>query len=287
MKSVEKLQNQKWDLVISSRKRYFHIPIRDVWFYKDLILMLIKREIVVLYKQTILGPLWFFIQPVLTVAVYIIVFSRIAHLSTDGLPPILFYLSGIIVWNYFQESFTSTSKTFIENASLFGKVYFPRIVLPLSKVIAGLLRFAIQLLLFVGVFVFFQLRGHLLHPKAALLLVPVMVLIMGLLGLGFGILFTSVTTKYRDLIFLIQFGVQLLMYATPVIYPASMVPERYRWLILANPMTPVLEGFRFAFLGVGSFHIDQLMFSLLSTIIILILGLTIFNFVEKDFMDTV
>lgn len=249
--------------------------------------MFVKRDVVTLYKQTVLGPLWFFIQPVLTVVTYIIVFNRIARLSTDGLPPILFYLSGIIIWNFFQESFNTTSKTFIDNAKLFGKVYFPRIILPMSKVVSGFIRFGIQFLLFAGVYIYHVASGYPLVPDAYLLLLPVMILIMALMGLGLGVLFTSLTTKYRDLVFLIQFGVQLMMYATPVIYPLSSVPDAYRQWFYLNPMTAVLEGFRYVFLGVGTFSVEMLMLSFFTSLVIFLIGLLVFNSVEKNFMDTV
>src|SRR5690349_12901825 len=234
----------KWDLVISGKKTLFSLQLHDIWRYRDLLYMLVKRDFVVFYKQTILGPVWFFIQPILTSLVYIVVFSRIAGISTDGMPPVLFYLSGTIIWNYFADCFNNTSTTFVTNANLFGKVYFPRMVVPLSKIISGLLKFGIQLLLFLGIYVFFLLKGYDLNVNNALFYLPVMILMMGLLGLGLGIFFTSLTTKYRDLTFLIQFGVQLLMYGTPVIYPLSAVPDKYRLWIELNPMTPVMEGFR-------------------------------------------
>lgn len=280
-------QEEDWDLVISGRKSLFTIQVADIWRYRDLLQMLVKRDFVVLYKQTILGPLWFFIQPILTSLVYIIVFTRIAGISTDGLPPVLFYLSGTIVWNYFQDCFNNTSTTFVQNANLFGKVYFPRIVVPLSKVLSGLLKFLIQFLLFLGVYVYYVAKGYDLQPTSAIFFLPVMILMMGLLGLGLGIFFTSLTTKYRDLVFLIQFGVQLLMYGTPVIYPLSSVPEKYKMWILLNPMTSVMEGFRAAFLGTGAFDTAHFALSCGITVLIFLIGLTVFNYTEKDFMDTV
>lgn len=276
-----------WDLVITGKKSLFTLQLTDIWRYRDLLYMLVKRDFVVMYKQTILGPIWFFIQPILTAIVYIIVFTRIARISTDGIPPILFYLGGTIIWNYFQECFNNTSTTFIQNANLFGKVYFPRIVVPLSKVISGLLKFFIQFFLFIGIYIFFLAKGYPLSPNRVIFYLPIMILIMGLLGLGLGIIFTSFTTKYRDLVYLIQFGVQLLMYATPVIYPLSSVPEKYRALILANPMTCVIEGFRTGFLGKGDFEPYQLAIGLIVTTFIFIVGLAVFNYTEKDFMDTV
>jgi lipopolysaccharide transport system permease protein len=280
-------QPDNWDLVITNQKSLFSFQLNNIWLYRDLLYMLVKRDFVVLYKQTILGPLWFFIQPVLTAIVYIVVFSRIAEIPTDGMPPILFYLSGTIIWNYFSDCFNQTSITFVQNANLFGKVYFPRIVVPLSKVIVGLLKFLIQFLLFIGVYFFFPLKGYPFSLTIAIFYLPLMILIMGVLGLGLGIFFTSLTTKYRDLTFLIQFGVQLLMYATPVIYPLSSVPEKYKVWILINPMTPVLEGFRFAFFGTGLFDLSHLLISCVMTLIIFFFGLLVFNYTEKDFIDTI
>lgn len=280
-------RSETWDLVITGRKNLFSLQLADIWRYRDLLYMLVKRDFVVFYKQTILGPIWFFIQPILTSLVYIIVFTSIAGISTDGMPPVLFYLSGTIVWNYFQDCFNNTSTTFIQNANLFGKVYFPRILVPLSKVISGLLKFLIQFLLFLAIYTYYLTIGYDLNAGVAVFYLPVMILLMGLLGLGLGIFFTSLTTKYRDLVFLIQFGVQLLMYGTPVIYPLSAVPEKFRVWILLNPMTPVMEGFRSAFLGTGSFQPWELGISFLVTMVIFIVGLAIFNYTEKDFMDTV
>lgn len=274
-------------MVITADRGLLSIPWREIFSYRDLLFMFVKRDIVTLYKQTILGPLWFFIQPILTVAMYILVFNRIAKLSTDGLPPILFYLAGIVVWNFFQESFNTTAKTFIENSKLFGKVYFPRIILPLSKVISGFIRFGIQFSLFAAVYIYYVIKGYAIRPNEFIVFLPIMIFIMGVMGLGLGILFTSLTTKYRDLTFFIQFGVQLLMYATPVIYPLSSVPATYQTWFYFNPMTAVLEGFRFVFLGTGSFTIEGLMISLVSTLVIFFAGLITFNSVEKNFMDTV
>lgn len=276
-----------WDLVITGKKSLLNLQLSSIWRYRDLLYMLVKRDFVVLYKQTILGPLWFFIQPIMTALVYIIIFTRIAGLSTDGMPPVLFYLSGTIIWNYFADCFNNTSTTFVQNANLFGKVYFPRIVVPLSKVISGLLKFLIQFLLFLGIYIFFLANGYDLRPNSTLWYVPIMILIMGLLGLGMGILFTSLTTKYRDLVFLIQFGVQLLMYATPVIYPMSSVPEKYKFWISLNPISPVVEGFRTSFLGGADFDPRTLVVSFVISVIVFFIGLAVFNYTEKDFMDTV
>jgi lipopolysaccharide transport system permease protein len=282
-----KEDKDQWDLVITPKRVAIAFHWRDLLRYRDLLYMFVKRDTVTLYKQTVLGPVWFFIQPILTVVVYLVVFNRIAKLSTDGLPPMLFYLSGVIIWNYFQESFNTTSKTFVENANLFGKVYFPRLILPLAKIVSGFIRFAIQFALFLIIYAFYFLKGYDLHPTYFLFFLPLMILIMALLGLGLGIIFTSLTTKYRDLVFLIQFGIQLVMYASPVIYPLSSVPEKLKFWININPMTPVLEGFRLAFLGSGTVSITSIFTSFLFSFVLFLIGVVVFNNVEKDFMDTV
>ncbi len=281
------VKEEQWDLIISGRKKLFSLRIDEFWRYRDLLLMLVRRDILVLYKQTILGPIWFFIQPVLTAIVYIIVFTRIASLPTGGAPPILFYLSGTILWSYFQDSLNGTSNTFVQNANLFGKVYFPRIVVPVSKIIAGLLKFFIQLALFLGIYLVYYLKGERFDSTWVMLMIPVFVLTTGVLGLSIGIILTSLTTKYRDLTFLIQFGVQLLMYGTPVVYPLSAVPEKYRTLFMLNPLTAIVEGFRFAFFGNSMFDVQLLAVSVLSTVVLFVLGLAVFNYVERDFVDSV
>jgi len=281
------MKNEQWDLVIRPRRSIFQIDIKAIWEYRDLLAMFVKRDIVVVYKQTILGPLWFFIQPIMTTLIYIIVFGRIARISTDGVPMILFYLSGIIMWNYFSECFNITAKTFTENAGIFGKVYFPRLIMPLSKVISGLIKFGIQFGLFLLVYFYFLFHTESIHPNISLLLVPYLIVIMALLGLGFGIIFTSLTTKYRDLNFLISFGVQLLMYATPVIYPVSAIPEKYKLYILANPMTPIIEAFKHAFLGTGYLNASGLLYATAFTLVTFLIGVIIFNKTEQNFIDTV
>lgn len=276
-----------WDVVLTSKVKLFSFPWKEVWAYRDLLLMFVKRDIVTIYKQTILGPLWFFIQPILTTIVYIVVFGGIAGISTEGVPRILFYSSGIVLWNYFSEVFTMTSRTFIENAGLFGKVYFPRIIVPAAKVISGLLKFLVQIIFFLAVFFYHIFTGIEVHPNAYLFFLPLLVILMAGIGLGFGIIMTSLTTKYRDLVFLIQFGVQLFMYATPVIYPLSAIPDKYKVYILLNPLTYIVEGFRFAFLGIGQWSWDGLLYSTVFMVVFLAVGLIIFNKVEKTFMDTV
>jgi lipopolysaccharide transport system permease protein len=280
-------EKEDWDMVIEPRSSDLQLNFKEIWRYRDLLLMFVKRDVVTVYKQTILGPVWYVVQPILTTAIYVLVFGQIAKISTDGLPQILFYLSGIVLWNYFSESFNSTSKTFKENENIFGKVYFPRLIMPLSKVASGLIKFGIQLGFFICIYLYFIAQGYDIRPNINLLLIPVYVLIMAGLGLGGGIIFTALTAKYRDLTFLIAFGVQLLMYATPVIYPVSTIPEKYKIFILANPITPVVEGFRYALLGSGTFDIGHLMYSLVFTLVVLLVGIVIFNKTEKTFMDTV
>jgi lipopolysaccharide transport system permease protein len=277
-----------WDLVIKPQRHLLEINWKDIWRYRDLLRMFVKRDVVTVYKQTILGPVWYVVQPILTTAIYILVFGRIANISSDGLPRVLFYLSGITIWNYFSESFTTTSKTFFENQNIFGKVYFPRLIMPLSKITSGLIKFGIQFGFFLCVYFYFIISGNeSIQAQWQVALIPFYVLLMAGLGLGFGIIFTSLTAKYRDLNFLIQFGVQLLMYATPVIYPISTIPEKYRIYILANPMSHILEAFKFSLLGAGTFSWQGLAYSFGFMVVVLFSGIIIFNKTEKTFMDTI
>ena len=274
-------------MVIQPKKNLLDINLKEIWQYRDLLTMFVKRDIVTVYKQTILGPIWFVLQPILTTAIYIVVFGNIAKISTDGVPMILFYLAGIIVWNYFSESFSITSKTFADNANVFGKVYFPRLVSPLSKIISGLIKFGIQFVLFLAVFFYFYFSTNAIHPNVYILLTPYLIFLMGLLGLGFGIIFTSLTTKYRDLTFLITFGVQLLMYATPVIYPASMLHGKLRTIIMLNPLTSIVETFKYGFLGSGSLNWNAIVYTTVFTLVVMFAGVIIFNRTERSFIDTV
>jgi len=276
-----------WTLEIKPVSGWFNIHLKDVWRYRDLLLMFVRRDFVSVYKQTILGPFWFFLQPILTTITFTVVFGNIAKIPTDGVPPILFYMTGIVCWSYFSDCLTRTSSTFISNANIFGKVYFPRLVTPLSNVISLLIKFSIQLLLLIIFLVYFKLNGSDVNPNIYILLTPVLILLMAGLGLGFGIIVSSLTTKYRDLTFLVSFGVQLLMYATPVIYPLSVLPEKYRWIVMANPMTAIVETFRYAYLGAGTFIPGNLIYSSVFMVVILSIGIIVFNRVEKTFMDTV
>ncbi|NII24100.1 ABC transporter permease [Pseudoflavitalea sp. X16] len=279
---------EKWTIEIGPHRSVFNIDLRELWHYRDLLLLMVRRDFVAFYKQTILGPIWFFIQPLLTTLMYLLIFGRIAKLSTDGVPGILFYLAGVTCWTYFSESLIKTSDTFISNANIFGKVYFPRLIIPLSVVVSNLIRLGIQVILFLlifGYYLFFTKEN--VRPTQALYLLPLLIILMALLSLGLGIIFSALTTKYRDLRFLLTFGIQLLMFATPVVYPLSMAPEKYKWLIIANPFTGIIETFRYAFLGSGSFSWLYLGYSCLATVVILGIGIVIFNKVEKSFIDTV
>lgn len=281
---------QEWDLIIEPRGSLFNLNLKEVWQYRDLLVMYIKRDIVTFYKQTILGPLWFFIQPLFTTIVFMFVFGGLAGIPTDGIPQPLFYLSGICLWNYFADSLTKTSDTFFTNQAVFGKVYFPRLVVPLSVTISGLLKMLIQLILFAGVYVYYVAKGSSVALNGYALLFPVLIFILAGLGLGFGIIISSLTTKYRDLKFLLAFAIQLWMYFTPVIYPLSVMEgsyKKYMWLIQANPLTAVLETFKYGFLGKGSFSWLALGYSMLFTILLLLLGTWVFNKVERSFMDVV
>ncbi len=263
------------------------LRLKDVWEYRDLLMLLVRRDFVSFYKQTILGPLWFLIQPLLTTLMFSFIFGRLAGISTDDLPPALFYMAGITAWNYFADCVTKTSTVFRDNANIFGKVYFPRLIMPLSIVVSNLVRFAVQFILFIAVMAFYALKGTAFHPTWALALFPLVVLLMAALGLGAGMIISALTTKYRDLAFLITFGIQLLMYATTVIFPLSAAPQKYKWLIELNPMTSLIETFRYGFLGKGSFSWSSIGYSAVVTIVLLITGIIIFNKVEKDFVDTV
>jgi len=281
---------KEWDLVIEPQSSLFDLNLKDVWRYRDLLWLLVKRDFVSFYKQTILGPLWFFIQPLFTTITFTFIFGKLAGLSTDGLPQPLFYMAGITAWNYFSDCLTKTSTVFRDNAGIFGKVYFPRLIMPLSIVVSNLVRFGVQMLLFfvmIGYYLFQNEMGTLFHPNMYMLLFPVLVLMMALLGLGLGLIITALTTKYRDLAFLITFGVQLMMYATTVIYPLSAAPAKYKWLIELNPMTGIIEAFRYGFLGQGEFTFNSFGYSVGFTLISLILGVLIFNKTEKTFVDTV
>lgn len=276
-----------WTQTIRPVSGWFDLHLADLWRYRDLVGLFVWRDFVAVYKQTILGPLWYLIQPLFTTLVFTVVFGRLAGLPTDGLPQPLFYLTGLVAWQYFSNCLTRTSNTFVGNAGIFGKVWFPRLTVPLSVVISNLIGFAIQLLLFAGFYLYYLAQGAALAPQWTLLLVPLLIVQMAALGLGFGIIVSSLTTKYRDLAQLVGFGTQLWMYATPIVYPVSMVPERWQWVMAINPMAPLVEGFRFAFLGSGAFSLHSYGVSLAVTAAVLFVGIVLFSRVEKSFMDTV
>lgn len=280
--------NDSWTEIIKPKRGWFAINLKEIWRYRDLIFLFVRRDFVSIYKQTILGPLWLFIQPLFTTFIFYFVFNRIANISTEKVDPILFYLSGITLWNYFSDCFSKTSNTFVANASIFGKVYFPRLTTPISIVISNLIKLGIQLFLF-SVIAIYQVvfNKAQIEINSAILLFPLLILIMAILGLGMGILFSALTTKYRDLSFLLTFGIQLLMYATPIIYPLSYTNGKLHTILSYNPITPIIENFRYSFFGVGSFDITGLFYSGCFSFIILFVGILFFNKVENKFMDTV
>ncbi|HEY5408715.1 MAG TPA: ABC transporter permease [Ginsengibacter sp.] len=277
-----------WDMIIQPKAHLFDLKLKEVWKYRDLLWLFVRRDFTAQYKQTILGPLWYFIQPIFTTLMLLVVFGKIANIPTDGVPQLLFYMSGITIWNYFSACLTSTSNTFVANAGIFGKVYFPRLVIPLSTVMSNLVKFGIQFLLLMGVFVFYAIKGSHVHVTLSFLMIPVLVLMMAGMGLGLGIIISSLTTKYRDLNILLGFAVQLLMYATPVAYPLSFVKHnKFASWIQWNPLTPILEAFRYALFQKGSFSAGSLLYSTAFIIVVLFIGLLTFSKVERTFMDTV
>ncbi|MBX9888355.1 MAG: ABC transporter permease [Flavobacteriaceae bacterium] len=278
---------QNWTEEIKSQESLLSINFTELWHYRDLLLMLLKRDFITFYKQTILGPIWFFVQPIMTSLIYVVLFGQVAKLSTDGLPQLAFYLAGITIWNYFADSLTKTSAVFTTNASIFGKVYFPRLIMPLSIVFSGLLKFGIQFGLFIAVVLYYTFVENMIQPNLWVLATPLLIILMAAFALGLGMIFSSLTTKYKDLSFLLTFGIQLYMYATPVVYPVSAMPEKYQWLVKANPLTGIFECFRYGYLGAGSFTPSSLIFSTITIAILLSIGIVIFNKVEKSFMDTV
>lgn len=280
-------ENEEWSLIINSEKSLFDLKLKKVWLYRDLLFLLVKRDFVAFYKQTILGPLWFFIQPLFTTITFTIVFGQLAGISTDKLPPVLFYMAGITFWGYFSDSLIKISGVFRDNSHIFGKVYFPRIIMPLSIVFSGLVKLAIQVILLFLLMIYYKLAGSNFAPTLYIFLVPVTIILMAALSLGFGMVISAMTTKYRDLAFIITFGIQLLMYATPVIYPLSSIPEKTQWVFLLNPMTQVVEVIRLGLLGKGYFTWVAFLYDILLITFVLIIGTIIFNRAEKDFVDTV
>ena len=276
--------------VITPKKHLFDVDLKELWDYKDLLFLFVRRDFVSVYKQTVLGPIWFFIQPIFTTLIFTVIFGTVAEIPTDGIPPILFYMCGITSWNYFADCLNKISNTFVANAVIFGKVYFPRLILPLSIVVSNLLKFGIQFILFLCFYFYYLYQGSEINPNIYVLLIPVLVLMMAGLGLGFGIIISSLTTKYRDFQFLIVFGVQLFMYATPIVYPLSLAQEKlgsYAWTAKLNPMTSIIETFKFALIGKGHFDWTILGYSFGFMTLLLVIGVVIFNKVEQTFMDTV
>jgi lipopolysaccharide transport system permease protein len=281
--------SDSWDLEIKPRASLLDLNLKEVWRYRDLMMLFVRRDFVAQYKQTILGPVWHIVQPILTTLMFLLIFRKIANIPTDGIEPILFYMSGITIWNYFATCLTTTSNTFVANAGIFGKVYFPRLVLPLSVVISNIVKFGIQLGLLLAAMIWFALfRGIPIEFGWSWLLIPVLVLLMAGIGLGSGIIISSLTTKYRDFTVLIGFAVQLLMYATPVIFPMSFLKgNSFGAVIEWNPLSPVVEGFRYALFQTGSFDISSLLYSTVFLLVVLLAGAILFNKVERTFMDTV
>jgi len=277
---------EKWTVEIRPTAKLFELDLINAWRYRDLLRIFVHRDIVTIYKQTILGPLWYIIQPILTTLIFTLVFGKIANISTDGVPPLVFYLLGITIWGYFSDCINRTSNTFVTNQHIFGKVYFPRITVPASIVISTLLRFGIQFVIFLGLWSYYYYEKK-LAINFVVLLLPLVILIMAIMSLGFGMIFSSLTTKYRDLQFLLSFAVQLWMYATPIIYPLSSIHEPYSSYIRLNPITPLVESMRFGFLGQGTFSLEGICYSSAFAISIFFFGLIFFSRAEKNFMDTV
>ncbi|HPM79544.1 MAG TPA: ABC transporter permease [Candidatus Anammoximicrobium sp.] len=276
-----------WTTVIRPRRSLLDLRLGELWQCRDLISLFVWRDFVAIYKQTILGPLWHIIQPLLTTVTFTVIFGQVAQLSTDGAPQFLFYMSGTVIWMYFSTCLTKTATTFVANAGLYGKVYFHRLSIPISVVISNLISFAIQFAVFLVFLGLYAARGQAVAPNAWILLTPLLLLMLAGLGLGFGIIVSALTTRYRDLVQLVAFGVQLWMYATPVVYPVSIVPARFQWVLLINPVAPIVESFRYAFLGSGAVSLPQLAYSAAFTAAVLAVGTILFNRVEQTFMDTV
>lgn len=280
--------NDSWDMVIEPKSRLLQLNLKEVWRYRDLMVLFVKRDFVAQFKQTILGPLWHVIQPLLTTIMFLFIFGRIARISTDGIQPTLFYMSGITIWNYFSTCLTNTSNTFTANAGIFGKVYFPRLVLPFSVIISNMVRLGIQFSLLLAMMVYYHFNGYPMHITFSWLLIPILIVMMAGIGLGMGIIISSLTTKYRDFAVLLTFAIQLGMYATPIAYPMSYLEHKsYATLIRANPLTAIVETFRYILFGNGSFNMAGLAYSAGFMVVVMFLGIIIFNRVEKSFMDTV
>lgn len=286
MENIE--ENDNWDLIVKPSQKWYKIDLAEIWRYRDLLMLLVRRDFVSVYKQTVLGPLWFLIQPIITTLTFTIIFGNLAKISTDGMPSVLFYMAGITLWTYFADCLNKTSNTFVANASVFGKVYFPRLIVPLSVLISNLGKLLIQFVLFLIFWFYYLGTTNTINPNWQYFpFIPVLILIMAGLGLGFGILISSLTTKYRDFVFLVGFAVQLMMYASPVVYPISMVPDRYKFWLMLNPVSPIIEAFKYIFLGTGYYNSQALIYSFSFMILLVLFSVIIFHKVEKTFMDTV
>lgn len=283
-----KNEDQDWDLIIKPKNNWYNIDLAAIWRYRDLLLLLVRRDFVAVYKQTILGPIWFFIQPILTSLTFALIFGRIAKLDTQSIPPLLFYMSGITLWTYFADCLNKTSNTFVSNAGVFGKVYFPRLIMPLSVLISNFIKFIIQFTIFIVIWFYYLSNSSVIEPQWHLMwLLPVLVILMAGMGLGFGILISSLTTKYRDLTFLVGFGVQLMMYASSIVLPIESMSERIQHYMLLNPMVPIIEAFKYIFLGKGFHDFSYLGYSFGFMSVLIFVAVIVFTKVEKSFMDTV
>jgi len=283
-------RDQDWLFEITPKNKFFSLNLKEVWQYRDLLLLFVKRDVVTVYKQTILGPLWYLIQPLFTSITFTIIFNKVAGIATGTVPPFLFNLGGIMVWNYFTACLTGTSDTFRSNAAIFGKVYFPRLIMPISTVISNLLKFGIQFLIFVAFYLFYYFQGAAISLNGSLLFFPLLIALMGILGLGLGMLISSLVTKYRDLSYLIGFGVQLLMYLSAVMYPMALIQDKmpnYAWLVHYNPLAYIIETTRYMLLGIGSVSFWGLIYTVGVTFGLFFMGLLVFNKTEKSFIDTV
>lgn len=287
-RTVQTTETEHWSEIITPKDHWFRLNLKEIWDYRDLIFIFVKRDIVSIYKQTILGPIWFLLGPLFTVFTYTFLFSEVAHLSTDGLPGPLFYLGGTTLWNYFQSCFNGASTTFSANVGIFGKVYFPRLVTPISLMMSNLLKLSFQFLTYIGFFVYYYISSSQLHFHFELLfMIPIVVLILAMIAMGTGIIVSSFTSKYRDLSMIVGIGMTLLMYATPIMYPVSAIPPLYKPYLYLNPIAPLIEVFRYVFTGTGMCDWFQLLYSFIFGLVVLIVGILVFNRTEKTFMDTV
>jgi len=284
---MNKKSSEQWDLIIKSERSFFQLNIISLFKYRDLIYMFVKRDFVVFYKQTILGPIWYLIQPLVNTIIFTIIFGKVAQISTDGTPPFIFYMAGTVIWSYFASCLNFTSNTFVSNSGLFGKVYFPRLIIPVSHIIITFLQFIIQFTFFILFLIYFIFNGSDININITVVFLPILLLQLALLSIGIGTFISSITAKYRDLTFAMPFIIQIWMFATPIVYPLSIIPDKYKFIASLNPMTSIVEIFRYMFLGQGSVNLLIIITSVLVTLIFLFLGLLFFNKIEKNFMDTV